>query len=129
VLDVAGLAEFQDALSQAPEQTAAAWLNQHRLSEALPEEFDLQLARFVGRAEVQGQSTLALRLETANRRQTAWIYFVRTRDFRTSQAESGQYTSDTAVRVYRGQPGGWTVVVSYTGNDWKAFVKPPQSPA
>lgn len=127
-LDVAGLADDQDRLWQAPARTAADWLVIHGLNEALPEPFDLQLVTFLGHRELQGRSTLAIRFDTTDRRM-AWVYFVRSSHFNLRDASTGQYTSNVAVRVYRDLPGGWTAVVAYTGNNLNAFLRGPGSDA
>ncbi len=128
VLDLAALADHQDRLWQAPGLTTADWLTEHRLTDALPEAFDLRLATFAGRRDLQGVPTLALRLD-ANGRQTAWVYFLRPADHNLREIATGQYTSNVAVRVYRDLPGGWTVVVAYTGNHFNAFLRGPGSDA
>jgi hypothetical protein len=127
-LDLAALSDHQDRLWQAPAHTATDWLAANGLSDALPEAFDLQLATFVGRRELQGVPALAMRLD-ANGRQTAWVYFLRSADHNLRDAQTGQYTSNVAVRVYRDLPGGWTVVVAYTGNNLNAFLRGPGSDA
>ncbi len=75
---------------------------------------------------MQGVSTLTLRLD-ANGRQSATVYFVRPGDFNLRDVQTGQYTSNVAVRVYRDLPGGWTAVVAYTGNNLNAFLRAPGS--
>lgn len=125
-LDVAQLADDQDRLWQSPVRTASEWLAANGLTDSLPEAFDLQLATFAGRRDLQGVSTLALRLD-ANGRQSATVYFVRPGDFNLRDVQTGQYTSNVAVRVYRDLPGGWTAVVAYTGNNFNAFLRGPGS--
>lgn len=125
-LDVAQLADDQDRLWQAPAVTISDWLAKNGLAESLPEAFDLQLATFAGRRDLQGVSTLAMRLD-ANGRQSATVYFVRPGDFNLRDVQTGQYTSNVAVRVYRDLPGGWTAVVAYTGNNLNAFLRGPGS--
>ncbi len=127
-LDLAALADHQDRLWQAPAHSATDWLAEHRLADALPEAFDLQLATFVGRRELQGVPALAMRLDAPGR-QSAWVYFLRPADHHLRDVATGQYTSNVAVRVYRDQPGGWTVVVAYTGNNFHAFLRGPGSDA
>ncbi len=128
VLDIPGLADDQDRYWQAPAHTAADWLVTNGLSDTLPEPFDLQLVTFAGRRDLQGVSTQAMRLEGTGR-QSAWVYFLRPGDFHLRDAETGQYTSNVAVRVYRDLPGGWIVVVAYTGNNFNAFLRGPGADA
>lgn len=125
-LDLAALADSQDKLWQAPAHTATEWLAENGLANSLPEDFDLQLATFAGQRKLQGVSTLAMRLD-ANGRQSAWVYFIRSSDFNLRDAQTGQYTSNVAVRVYRDLPGGWIAVVAYTGNNLNAFLRGPDA--
>jgi hypothetical protein len=127
-LDLAALADEQDHLWQAPGRTATDWLAAHGLADVLPEPFDLQLATFTGHRRLQGVPALAMRLDSV-RRQSAWVYFLRSADFDLRDLQTGQYTSNVAVRVYRDLPGGWTVVVAYTGNNFNAFLRGPGSDA
>ena len=127
-LDVGQLADSQDTLWQAPDRTASDWLAANSLTNSLPEDFDLRLATFTGRRDLQGVPTLAMRLD-ATARQTAWVYFVRPGDFRLADAQTGQYTSNVGVKVYRDLPNGWTAVVVYTGNSLNNFLRPPGSAA
>ena len=127
-LDLTALADDQDRIWQTPGRTAADWLATNGLADTLPEPFDLQLATFTGHRRLQGVPTLAMRLD-AERRQSAWIYFLRPGDFDLRDLATGQYTSNVAVRVYRDLPGGWTVLVAYTGNNFNAFLRGPGSDA
>lgn len=120
-LDVAQLADRQDGLLQSPQRTAADWLAGNDLADALPEDFNLALVTFAGRRDVQGVPTRALRLD-AGPGHTAWVYFVRPGDFNLADAQTGQYTSNVGVKVYRDLPRGWTAVVVYTGNNLNAFL-------
>ncbi len=127
-LDVGQLADAQDTLWQSPDRTATAWLAANGLTNSLPEDFDLNLVTFAGRRDLQGVPTLAMRLDGPGR-QTAWVYFLRSTAFDTSKAETGQYTSNVGVKVYRDLPNGWTAVVLYTGNSLTNFLRPPGSAA
>jgi hypothetical protein len=117
------ISDHDDSLWQAPHQTATDWLTDNGLGSAMPQEYDLQLATFVGRRNVQGIPTLALRLDSTNRAR-AWVYFVRSRDFNLSKLENGQLTSYVAVRVHTEPGSKWTAVVVYTGNNLNAFLRP-----
>ncbi|QEL13911.1 anti-sigma factor family protein [Limnoglobus roseus] len=125
-LDVGQLADAQDTLWQSPDRTATAWLTANGLTNALPEDFDLNLVTFTGRSGLQGVPTLAMRLDAPGRNH-AWVYFLRPGDFNHSKAETGQYTSNVGVKVYRDLPNGWTAVVLYTGNSLNTFLRPPGS--
>jgi len=93
----------------------------------LPEDFDLRLMTFAGRQPLHGRLTPTIRLQAANG-QDAIVYFVRDAQFRLGDlAES--VGSENSVRVYRDQPGGWTVVVVHTGSSLAPFLHRPGSAA
>lgn len=120
-LNVDRLSEIEDSLWQAPQQSTSDWLAENGLSSSMPAEYELNLATFCGRRNLLGIPTLAVRLD-ATTRNRAWVYFVRSRDFNLSKLDSGQATSNVAVRVHSEPGSKWTVVVVYTGNNLSAFL-------
>ncbi len=122
-LDTESLTYQTESALESPERNALDWLTAERLMDKLPEDFDLRFVRFAGKRDLQGVSVSALQLDSPNARQTAWVYFLAPGQFRTANALNSVSASNATTRIYRDLPGGWTVVVSFTGNDLRPFLK------
>jgi hypothetical protein len=86
----------------------------------LPEDFDLNLVSFTGELVLEGRRVPAVRFTTGFR-QEALAYFVRDTRFNLVNAENNVGSTGT-IRVYRNQPGGWTVIVLHTGTSLQPFL-------
>lgn len=109
--------------------SAALAFDDWRLAEGLPplpDDFDLQLVTFRGREWLQGRLVPAVRLRSG--REHAVVYFVRDSQYRLSGAVDA-VGSEGSVRVYRGQPGGYTLIVVHTGPSLAPFLRQPGSSA
>ncbi len=124
-LDLDAMAFEMDSRAEDPERVATDWLTHENLLDQLPEELDLRYATFTGYRDLQGVRVPAIRLDLPNTRHAAWVYFLAPGEFSTKQAHNAQPTSNTAVRVYRDLPRGGVVVIIYTGNDLKPFLRMP----
>ena len=122
-LDTESLTYSIKTTMESPERNALDWLTAERLMDKLPEDFDLRFVRFAGKRDLQGVSVNALQLDSPNARQIAWVYFLAPGQFRTANVPDSVSASNATTRIYRELPGGWTVVVTFTGNDLRPFLK------
>ena len=122
-LDTESVTYQTESALESPERNALDWLNAERLMDKLPEDFDLRFVRFAGKRDLQGVSVHALQLDSPNSRQIAWVYFLAPGQFRTASAPDSVSASNATTRIYRELRGGWTVVVAFTGNDLRPFLK------
>lgn len=120
-LDPDALAIDSEFVAEQPDRAARDWLTANRLP--LPDELplNLQQVRFRGEVGLNGRPAPALLL-AAPTGQTAWVYFLSPGRFDTSAAGNAQ-ASVASVRYYNGLPGGWSVMVVYTGNDIRPFLR------
>ncbi len=122
-LDTESLTYSIETAMESPERNALDWLTAEQLMDKLPEDFDLRFVRFAGKRDLQGVSVNVLQLDSPNARQIAWVYFLAPGQFRTAKAPDSLSASNATTRIYRELPGGWTVVVTFTGNDLRPFLR------
>jgi hypothetical protein len=120
-LDAESLVYQNDVLIEGGGEPVRAWLDDARLP-PLPEEFNLQLVRRHGDLRLQNRTVPGLLLESADGH-LAWVYYLPPGAFDLRTAGNAQ-SSNTAARLYRDLPGGWAVLVVYTGNDLRRFLRP-----
>lgn len=118
----AAVAVFDD-----PGGETRRWMVANGLPEQ-PEDFDLRLATFRGWGELDGRRVPAVVLQHPVAPHQATLYFLPPGRFDLRDAGNAAGSNATA-RLYKDLPGGWAVLVVYTGHDLKPFIRVPTGPS
>lgn len=120
------LASFENSGATSNTSAIEDWRQYEHLP-ALPVQLDLRLMTFAGQQPLQGRMVPAVRLQ-AGPGQIAMIYYVRATRFNVSSL-GDDIGSNGSLRVYRDQPGGYTILIIHTGISLAPFLHNPADDA
>lgn len=101
------------------------WRSTHGLPK-MPEDFDLRLVNYTGEQTLHGKSVPTVRLQAGS--QSATVYYLRGSQFNLANAVDA-IGSNGIVKVYRDQPGGYTILIISTGTSLAPFLHNPADAA